>query len=58
MFRKIFNIGNGRRVTIEELYRTVVSKLEFYYDPIYSNQRVEDIPHSNASIEYANKTSQ
>lgn len=54
-FGKIFNIGNGGRVTIEELYRTIATKLEFYYDPIYSNQRVGDIPHSNASIEYANK---
>ena len=54
-FGKIFNIGNGGRVTIEELYRTIATKLEFYYDPIYANQRVGDIPHSNASIEYANK---
>jgi UDP-N-acetylglucosamine 4-epimerase len=54
-FGKVFNIGNGGRVTIEELYRTIATKLEFYYEPIYSNKRVGDIPHSNASIEYAHK---
>ena len=54
-FGKVFNIGNGGRITINELYKEIAQKFEFDKEPIYGKIRDGDIQHSNASIDLANK---
>lgn len=54
-FGEVFNIGAGGRITIGELYKTIANKLEFDREPNYGPLRAGDIPHSNASVEKAQK---
>ena len=54
-FGKVFNIGNGGRITINELYWEIAKQLNFDEEPVYGKVRDGDIQHSNASIELANK---
>jgi UDP-N-acetylglucosamine 4-epimerase len=54
-FGNVFNIGNGGRVSINELYYIISTKLGFYNKPNYIDIRTGDIPHSNASIDLAYK---
>lgn len=54
-FGEVFNIGAGGRFSVQELFDNLKDALEFTQDPIYDNVRPGDIPHSNASIEKAQK---
>lgn len=54
-FGEVFNIGAGGRFSVQELFDNLKNALEFTQDPIYDNVRPGDIPHSNASIEKAQK---
>jgi UDP-N-acetylglucosamine 4-epimerase len=54
-FGQIFNIGAGGRITILEMYNSIKNILNSNLDPIFGTFRKGDIPHSNASIEKANK---
>jgi UDP-N-acetylglucosamine 4-epimerase len=54
-FGEVFNIGAGGRFSVQELFDNLKSALEFTQGPIYDNVRPGDIPHSNASIEKAQK---
>jgi UDP-N-acetylglucosamine 4-epimerase len=52
-FGKAINIGAGGRVTILHLYETIKKILNYNKDPIFVENRVGDIPHSNANISLA-----
>ena len=54
-FGEVFNIGAGGRVTIIELFNTIKEELGVDIFPIYGPLRDGDIPHSNASIDKANR---
>ena len=54
-FGEVFNIGAGGRVTIIELFNTIKEELGVDIFPIYGPLREGDIPHSNASIDKANR---
>ena len=49
-YGEIFNIGAGGRVSLEELYNYISSNLNSGLEPIYGEERIGDIPHSNADI--------
>lgn len=50
---KVYNIGYGGRVTINELYKKISSLLDKSIEPIYGEPRKGDIKHSNADISKA-----
>ena len=54
-FGEVFNIGAGGRATIIELFNTIKEELGVDIFPIYGPLREGDIPHSNASIDKANR---
>ena len=54
-FGEAFNIGAGGRFSIQDLFDNLKNALGFTQDPVYDNVRPGDIPHSNASIEKAQK---
>lgn len=55
LFGNVLNIGAGGRFTIKHLAETLVENIETQGEIIYGEERVGDIPHSNASIEKAQK---
>lgn len=52
-FGEVFNIGNGGRITILEMFDIIKNCLGSDIQPIFSNIRKGDIPHSNANIDKA-----
>ena len=54
-FGEVFNIGAGGRITINEIFEKICKILGTNISPNYQPNRKGDIPHSNASIEKANK---
>ena len=52
---EVFNIGAGGRITINEIFEKICKILGTNISPNYQPNRKGDIPHSNASIEKANK---
>lgn len=46
----VFNIGAGGQITIHELFETIKKSLRSQIEPIIGQNRVGDIPHSNADI--------
>jgi UDP-N-acetylglucosamine 4-epimerase len=54
-FGEVFNIGAGGRFTIIELFNTIKEEIGVDIFPIYGPLRDGDIPHSNASIDKANR---
>ena len=54
-FGEVFNIGAGGRFTIIELFNTIKEEIGIDIFPIYGPLRDGDIPHSNASIDKANR---
>ena len=50
---KVYNIGYGGRVTINELYKKISSLLDKSIEPIYGEPIKGDIKHSNADISKA-----
>ena len=55
-FGTAYNIGAGGRFTVEQLYRGIQTLMNSNIEPIYGVNRPGDIPHSNASIQKAEKT--
>jgi UDP-N-acetylglucosamine 4-epimerase len=54
-FGEIFNIGAGGRVTINEIFFKICGIMGTNITPNYQPNRKGDIPHSNASIEKAER---
>ena len=54
-FGEIFNIGAGGRVTINEIFFKICGIIGANITPNYQPNRKGDIPHSNASIEKAER---
>ena len=54
-FGEVFNIGAGGRFTIIELFNSIKEEIGVDIFPIYGPLRDGDIPHSNASIDKANR---
>jgi len=52
-YGQVFNIGNGGRITILEIYNVIKQTLNSTLEPIFGPQRDGDIPHSNANIDKA-----
>lgn len=49
----VLNVGTGRRVTVNELYRRLAELAGFPGEPLRAPPRAGDVPHSQASIERA-----
>jgi UDP-N-acetylglucosamine 4-epimerase len=54
-FGDVFNIGTGGRITINEIFYKICDIMGANITPNYQPNRKGDIPHSNASIEKAQK---
>jgi UDP-N-acetylglucosamine 4-epimerase len=54
-FGEVFNIGAGGRVTINEIFYKICGIMGANITPNYQPNRKGDIPHSNASIEKADR---
>lgn len=54
-FGELFNIGCGVQYTLNQLVESINKNLNKEIQPIYGNQRLGDIPHSNADISKAQK---
>jgi UDP-N-acetylglucosamine/UDP-N-acetylgalactosamine 4-epimerase len=54
-FGEIFNIGAGGRITINEIFFKICEVMGANIAPNYQPNRKGDIPHSNASIEKAER---
>jgi UDP-N-acetylglucosamine 4-epimerase len=54
-FGEIFNIGAGGRITINEIFFKICGIMSANITPNYQTNRKGDIPHSNASIEKAER---
>lgn len=54
-FGEVFNIGNGGRVSINELYSKICELLHMDITPVYAPERCGDVKHSNADISKAKK---
>jgi UDP-N-acetylglucosamine 4-epimerase len=54
-FGDVFNIGTGGRITINEIFYKICDIMGANITPNYQPTRKGDIPHSNASIEKAQK---
>ena len=54
-FGEIFNIGAGGRITINDIFYKICKIIGKNITPNYQPSRKGDIPHSNASIEKANR---
>jgi UDP-glucose 4-epimerase len=50
---RVFNVGTGNSVTLNEVYATLAEHLNFKAKPIYGPERVGDIKHSLADISRA-----
>lgn len=50
---RVYNVGTGHSHTLNDLYRTLASILEFHHAPKYGTVRAGDIPHSLADISRA-----
>ena len=51
----VFNIGTGRRFTLNELLRFLSSIVGYTIEPIYASTRAGDVRHSQAGIEKAGR---
>ncbi|MDD3392673.1 MAG: SDR family oxidoreductase [Bacilli bacterium] len=49
----VYNIAYGGRVTIQKLYDMISEILGIFIDPLYREERIGDIKHSNADIQKA-----
>jgi UDP-N-acetylglucosamine 4-epimerase len=54
-YGEVFNIGAGSRISILEMYESIADKMKSDIKPILGQERVGDIPHSNADINKAIK---
>jgi len=54
-YGEVFNIGISGQVTILDLFNIIKKKLKIEMEPIFSKKRPGDVPHSNASIDKAQK---
>jgi UDP-N-acetylglucosamine 4-epimerase len=54
-FGEVFNIGAGGRITINDIFYKICEIMGANITPNYQPNRKGDIPHSNASIEKANR---
>jgi nucleoside-diphosphate-sugar epimerase len=50
---RVFNVGTGKSVTLNEVYATLAEHLDFKAKPTYGPERVGDIKHSLADISRA-----
>ena len=52
-FGEAFNIGTGGQITISDLFDAIKSELKCEVEPTFGDNRIGDIPHSNADINKA-----
>jgi len=52
-FGQVFNIGTGEQTTILELFNLIKNELNISINPIFSDKRIGDVPHSLADISKA-----
>ena len=52
-FEQAFNIGGGDRITLLELVKSINNGLQSNIKPIFKENRLGDISHSNANINKA-----
>jgi len=50
---EVFNIGAGSRITILDMFTSIKNSIGSIIDPIFGNERIGDVQHSNADISKA-----
>lgn len=50
---RVFNVGGGERISLNQLFRAMAEELGSELDPLYAPARAGDVVHSQASVERA-----